>query len=651
MRKFFQFYTTRINNLSLFILSFSFILIASFFKIQILDNQHIKNKVNKIAFKSKKIYGNRGRILDTNNKQLSITTNKYDFWVNTNKPFDKEKIIRIFSKTFNNSDSLYIKKLDRKSNYVKLEKNILFTHCKDLIENSDSIEGLKIEKNSKRFYPYNSLASQTIGYVDLSGKGKAGIEESLDMILSGDTTTVKFKKGAKGKFYKDFNTSWKNIDGNDVLLTLDIDIQNILQEELKNAVVSTAALSANGIIISPETGDILAMASIPDYNPNNYFKYKVQNYKNKVITDSYEPGSTLKIIPLIASLNQNQDIINQKYYCENGIYQLTGNNKLRDHEPHDTLSIKDIFVYSSNIGISKIVNSIDYKDIYNLCKKFGFGTITGLPFKYEAKGKLRDIYNWSNTSKTYISIGQEIGITNMQLSLAYCAIANGGFLLKPHIIKSINNSDGTVLYKRKISVIRKVFESDISDQMLNILKEVVDHGTAKNLHLNGYDIGGKTGTAQKYVKDKYSDNEFISSFASIYPTNNPKYVIVISIDSPSYGKHWSNESAVPATKNIINRLIIMDQKTPSSKKQIMLQNKNIAKNTRNTMQNISVFKKEESFIVPNLIGKSLRSALEDANLAGIELVPIGLGGKIVWQSLKPGSIINNKSQCKVKLSI
>ena len=155
-------------------------------------------------------------------------------------------------------------------------------------------------------------------------------------------------------------------------LTLDIELQKILQEELEKATLKTKSKSANGIILNPFTGDILAMASIPHFNPNRYYEYDLQNYKNHVISDAYEPGSTFKIIPMLASLDNNNSL-NEKYYCENGIYQLTGNNKLRDHEPHDTLSIKDIFVYSSNIGISKIVNSIDYKDIYNLCKKFGFG--------------------------------------------------------------------------------------------------------------------------------------------------------------------------------------------------------------------------------------------------------------------------------------
>ena len=651
MRKFFQFYSNRINILSIVILSISITILFSFFQIQILNYQEIKSKVNKIAFKSQNIKGNRGAILDRNNKQLSLTINKYDFWVNTNKSFDKTKIMDVFSKTFNKPDSIYIKLLDKKSNYVKIEKNILYTDCKKIIDNIQTINGLNVEKKNKRFYPYNNLACQTIGYVDLEGKGKSGIEKSLNTILSGDTTMIKLKKGAKGKFHKEPHHLEMDINGKDITLTIDIEIQNILQEELKNAVNITQAESANGIIIDPNSGDILAIASIPDFNPNNYYNYNLNSFKNRTISDSYEPGSTLKIIPLISSMKYNYDIKNKKYFCENGSYNLTHINKLNDHEPHDSLSIKDIFIHSSNIGISKIVNEMNHKDIYRLCINFGFGAKTGLPFETESNGKLRNIPDWSKTSKTYISIGQEIGVTNIQLALAYCAIANGGFLLKPHIIKSINNNHVNI-YNRKITPVRQVFNSSLSDTILYILKDVVDNGTAKNLNLNGYNVGGKTGTAQKFINGEYSSQKFISSFASIFPIDKPEYVIIVSIDSPIYGKHWSNESAVPVSKNIINRLIIIDQEyNPMKNKNLLLQKNNKKDSDNENSITASIFEKKKSSTMPDLRGKTLRSALYTANLAGIKLEPLGISGKVVWQSLRPGEKIENNSNCKVKLSL
>tara|TARA_Y100000590_G_scaffold265745_1_gene298508 strand:+ start:2293 stop:4233 length:1941 start_codon:yes stop_codon:yes gene_type:complete len=645
MRKFFQLYSTRIDRLSLTIVLFSFILLFSFFRIQVIDNVEIKNIVQNKAFKTSNIYGKRGRILDRNYNQLSATINKYDFWVNTNDLFDKEKIISLFSSTFNKPDSIYRKKLSKKSNYIKLEKNILFSNCEKILLEINEVKGLRSDKKSKRFYPYNNLACQTLGYINLDGQAIGGIEENLNTLLSGDTTSIQLRKGAKGKYYKQDNINHDSINGNDVVLTIDIEIQNILQNELLKAVNETSAKSANGIIMDPFTGDILAIASIPDFNPNNYFDYNIANFKNRTVTDSYEPGSTFKIIPLIASFDNYN--LNKKYYCENGMYRLTSGKKLHDHEPHDSLSIKEIFIHSSNIGISKIVDKIDYKNIYKICRNLGFGSKTGLPFKNESKGKLREINTWSKTSKTYISIGQEIGITNIQLAQAYSAIANGGYLIKPHIIKSIKENHNYT-YNRKINPLRQVVSKKTSIEILKILKEVVDKGTAKNLNLRGYDIGGKTGTAQKYIDDEYSKNNFIASFASIFPTNSPEYVIIISIDSPEYGKHWANESAVPVSRNIINRIMIKNGHLINNS--ILLNNKKIIDKERTIKTNTYIKNSNKIDIIPNLKGKTLRDALLLANSKGIELDPIGISGKIIWQSIKPGSKINDKTICKVKLS-
>ena len=647
MRKFFQIYSTRINYLTITVFMFSLIILSSFFRIQIINKNEIKQKVAEKGYKTIDVYGKRGKILDSNNNPLSESIIKYNFWVNTKKSFDKNKIIELFSANFNKPDSHYTQILNRKSSSIKLEKDVLYLESKNILEQIDNIEGLKVTRKSKRYYPHNSLACQTLGYVDMNGDGRGGIEGNFNTILSGDTVKISMRKGAKGKYYKQ-NVHKNKIDGNNIQLTIDIEIQKILQEELIKTFTQTKSKSANGIILDPYTGDIIAMASIPDFNPNKYYKYDIENYKNKVISDSYEPGSTFKIIPVLASLKNDENSLNKKYYCENGSYNLTKKNKLHDHEPHDTLSLENIFVYSSNIGISKTVSDLESLDIYKLCKNFGFGSKTGLPFVNESKGKLRDLNDWSKTSKTYISIGQEIGITNMQLALAYCAIANGGYLLRPNIIKSINQ-DEEKIYARSITPIRQVMTNKESKKILNILNEVVDFGTAKNLDLKGYKIGGKTGTAQKFINGEYSKNKFISSFASIFPINKPKYILIVSIDSPYYGKHWANESAVPLSKNIISRIIIDDNSLHHKSNTILASNKQKIKQKQ---FETSLYTKEKSDgKVPNLKGKSLREALEISNSIGIKLEPNNLSGKIIWQSIKPGTKISDSAICKVRLSI
>ena len=653
MRKFFQLYSRNINRLSIGIYLFSLILILNFFKIQIIEKNTFKEHVNKIGYKVVNKYGKRGEILDKNKNILSQTITKYTFWVNTNKRYNSESISKLFSNNFNKPDSIYKEKLNKKSNYVIIEKNILHSDCRNILKEINKIEGLEYTKNSKRFYPYNTLASQTLGFVNEDGFGQNGIEESLNTILSGDTIQTKLKKGLKGQFFD--NNKTNNLDGNKVQLTIDIEIQQILQDELYKTYKNTKAKSANGIIIDPFTGDIISIASIPDYNPNNYSNYNIENFRNRTITDSYEPGSTFKIIPMIAVYEDNLSS-DKKYFCENGEYTLNNGKKLNDHEKHDSLTVNEIFIHSSNIGISKIIQNINNKEIYRLCKSLGFGSNTGLPLKSESKGILRNLNNWSKCSKTYISIGQEIGVTNIQLALAYSSIANGGYLLKPHIVKNISKND-SMIYNREIEPLRQVFNKDISNKILSSLEEVVIKGTAKNLNLNGYKIGGKTGTAQKFSDGKYSKNEFVSSFASIFPIDKPKYVMIISIDSPEYGKHWSNESAVPTAKKIINRIIINDKSFLNKPSTILAKDNTVDKATP-TIEKINQIKKYSSYskeitkeTMPNLKGKTLKEAISLASQNGIMLKPNTLKGRVVWQSLKPGIKTKKDQICEIRLSI
>ena len=653
MRKFFQLYSRNINRLSIGIYLLSLILILKFFKIQIIEKNTFQEHVKKIGFKVVNQYGTRGEILDNNKNVLSQTITKYTFWINTNKDYDNKTIIKLFSTNFNKPDSIYKKILNKKSNYVIIEKNILHSDCNEIIKKVDKINGLEYTKKNKRFYPYNKLASQVLGFVNEDGIGQNGIEESLNTILSGDTIQTKLKKGLKGQFFS--NNEVNNLNGKEVQLTIDIEIQQILQDELYSTFKNTTAKSANGIIIDPFSGDIISIASIPDYNPNNYSDYNLENFKNRTITDSYEPGSTFKIIPLIAAYEKNLNL-NKKYFCENGEYYLRNGKKLNDHEGHDSLTINEIFIHSSNIGISKIAQDINNKNIYRLCKSLGFGSNTGLPLKSESKGILRDIDKWSKCSKTYISIGQEVGVTNIQLALAYSAIANGGYLLKPHIVKNISRNDSTI-YNREIEPLRRVFNKEISDKILLSLNEVVIKGTAKNLNLNGYKIGGKTGTAQKFFDGKYSKNDFVSSFASIFPIDKPKYVMIISIDSPIYGKHWSNESAVPTAKKIINRIIVNDKSFLNDPSILIAKNETVKK-TNETIKKTNKNKKYSSYSkkitkenMPNLKGKTLREAFSLASQNGIMLKPNTLKGKIIWQSLKPGIKTKKNQICEVRLSI
>jgi len=654
MNKYFENYSKNINRINILIVLFALIILINFFSNQIISNPPLKKLITKHGYKEKTIYGKRGKITDSKNRELAVSINKYTFWVNTNRRNDQEYIANLFSDSFNKSSEYYIEKLKNKSNYLILEKNITDKDAEKILKNwnKNRTSGLNKDKKINRLYKYNKTGCQTIGYVNNIGDGIIGVEKSLNELLSGDTIKIKLRKGPKGGYYRDLTIQQDSINGFDIQLTIDIEIQKIIQEELKIICDKSYAKSANAILMNPYNGDIIAMASVPEFDPNKYSNYSIESYKNRVISESYEPGSTLKIVPLALALDLNISSLQDSFYCENGKYKLTNNLWLHDHEEHENLSLEEIMIYSSNIGFSKLSDNFNNKNLFKYLKYFGFGTRSFISLANEEKGKIRNLSNWSRTSKKYISIGQEISITNLQLALAYSAIANNGYLVKPNIIKKVSKNN---LEKKYIidKYIRKVINKKTSKKILSTLDKVTKIGTAQDINLNGYKVAGKTGTAQKSVNGEYT--KFTSTFASIFPSDNPRYVLIVTIDEPKYGYHWASMSAVPASKEIIKRMVVIDEtlhyaitnnKYPNSKElykneKIMLGNF-ISENKSTENNNQLPF--------PNIKGKTLTEAIKIVKKYKIKLNPNGgISGKIFSQSIRPGTLFQSGEICNVEL--
>jgi cell division protein FtsI/penicillin-binding protein 2 len=276
-------------------------------------------------------------------------------------------------------------------------------------------------------------------------------------------------------------------------------------------------------------------------------------------------------------------------------------------------------------------------------KKFGLGNKTYLPLNNESGGKIRSISEWSRTSKNYISIGQEIALTNLQLAIAYCTIANGGYMIKPKIIKKIVKNED-ISYINKTTKIRKVLDKEIANNILKTLKLVVSDGTAKSINLIGYNIAGKTGTAQKFENGTYS--KFIATFASIFPTNNPEFVMIVSIDEPAHGKHWANLSAVPTSREIIKRMIILNKDFHNKTSDKFYVNTTID-STYNIINNQTVTFGE----IPDFRGMSLRESFRVAEVIGLKLNPKGVSGTVLNQSIPPGTRLKPNMICKITMKI
>jgi len=602
------------------------------------------------GFTERSVKGYRGNISDRNGQILAETIKTYTFWVNTQKEADVDVIASLFSETFNRPLDSYHKLLSKRKKYIPLTRALNRTQCLPILEKLKETKGLQCDVSANRFYPFQNLASQVIGYVDRDQKGQFGIEGQFDPLLNGKTSNLIFNRAANGTLREAIVDQYPDVEnGADIQLTIDVNIQSILLDALKRGLKKSGALTANGVIINPFTGDILAMASVPDFDPNDFGEYDVSTFANRTISDSYEPGSTFKLIAMTAALESGMFTAQDKFFCENGKYKIVSSKIIHDHEPHGDLSLSDIFIYSSNIGLSKMVDQMGAQHIYDYARKFGFGIRTGVPLPGEAPGVLREFNEWTRLSGPFVSMGQEISINTLQLAVAYSAAANGGYLPNARIIKNIS---GNGFEKRDYSPkpVRKVMTRETSELLLDMMEEVVDHGTANKARIPGFRIGGKTGTAEKFINGSYSSREFISSFAAVFPADKPKYVCVINVDSPDYGKHWGNETAVPIVKDIFERLIINNKEFIPIESGPMPQ---IA-HTKNKdelaplLSTATIIQKKEN-TVPNFLGKTLKQTIKEAKDLGLLINPVGTSGRVVWQSISPGELVDNAPACTIKL--
>ena len=602
------------------------------------------------GFTERSVKGSRGNISDRNGQILAETVKTYTFWVNTQKDVDVDAITTLFSTTFNQPLDIYQNLLSKRKKYIPLTKALNRSQCLPILEKLKETKGLQCDVSANRYYPFQNLASQVIGYVDRDHKGQFGIERQFDPLLNGKTSNLIFNRSANGTLRKaiiDQNPTVEN--GADIQLTIDANIQTILLDALKQGMKRSGALTANGVILNPFTGDILAMASVPDFDPNAYGKYDVSTFANRTISDSYEPGSTFKLISMTAAIESGVFTAEDKFFCENGEYQILPSKIIHDHEPHGDLSLSDIFIYSSNIGLAKMVDQMGAQHIYDYARRFGFGIRTGVPLPNEASGVLREFNEWTRLSGPFVSIGQEISINTLQLAVAYSAAANGGYLPNARIIKNIS---GNGYEERDYSPkpVRKVMTRETSEILLSMMEDVVNHGTANKARIPGFRIGGKTGTAEKFVNGAYSKREFISSFAAVFPIDNPKYVCVISVDSPDYGKHWGNETAAPIVKEIFERLIINNKEfipvTPKEMPQFA--HTTISQQIAPMLATADVVQKQNN-LVPNFLGKTLKQTIQEAKDLGLIINPVGTSGRVVWQSVSPGQLVDGALACTIKL--
>jgi cell division protein FtsI (penicillin-binding protein 3) len=418
-----------------------------------------------------------------------------------------------------------------------------------------NLKGVYLQSENQRYYPKRELAAHVLGFVDLDEKGLGGIEYGLDNLIRGKSEKIVVMADARQRWF-DGGSAQKD-QGANVILTIDEKIQYIAERELATAIAKTHATAGTVIVQNPNDGAILALANWPKFNPNSPNDAKTEARMDRAVSAIYEPGSTFKLITLAAAFDQNLTRPEEVFNCENGAVYIAG-HRIRDHKPFGMLTVSDILAKSSDVGAIKIALRLGAPKFYEYIRGFGFGQQTGVDLPGESKGILRKLDNWTPVSIGSISMGQEVGVTPMQLVTAVSAIANGGTLYKPHVVREVRRGSETLPMPASLAPgePREAVRPETAATLRRLMEGVVLHGTGTKARLDGWTSAGKTGSAQKIdpATGRYSPTQLIASFSGFAPINDPAVTILVSLDSP-VGLHEGGEVAAPVFKRIAEQVL------------------------------------------------------------------------------------------------
>ncbi len=604
--------------------------------VQFVKGEELRQKAFAARFRNVEVLAKRGAIYDTNGKPLAISVSTDSFYANpavVKKSGKAEEIAAQLAEILG---------ADQQTIYEKITKNQAFVwvqrHVPD--ELSQKIKELKLPgilsvEEPERFYPKGELLAHVLGFVGIDHQGLNGIEASYDKVLSGKSGTIMVEYDARGQEIPEAMQKYiPPEDGNSIYLTIDETIQYIVERELDEIMKSNQPKRAGAVVMEPKTGRILAMAVRPTYDPNNFKEYDSSLWRNFLISDVYEPGSTFKTIVAAGAMEEGVVKTTDRFYDPG--YIKVGKETIkcwRHTRPHGSQTFVEGVQNSCNpvfvtIGLREGVDVF-----YRYLHGFGFGKKTGIELPGEATGILVNKERCKEIDLATMSIGQANAVTPIQLLTAFSAIANGGTYLKPQIVKEIKDKDGNLVKTIEPEVVRQVISEETSKSLLAILEKVVSEGTGKTAYVEGYRVGGKTGTAQKSLPGGgYSTTEYIGSFMGVAPVNDPRIAVLVIVDSPQ-GVYYGGQTAGPRFKNIVRDTLRYLQV------EAQLEPGKIANGQPKT------------FELPNLVGQSTKEAVKKAEQLKLKVDVIGNGENIKAQLPLAGTQVGEGSKLVLYTSI
>lgn len=625
----------RIKLFFLILIIIFLIIIFKVFYIQVFKYDKLKNLATDLWSRELPIEGNRGNIYDRDLTLLAGNLTTTSLVLIPNQIKEKERAVTELSKILNVSEEEMKKHVYKKTSIERVhpEGRKLSFDVSDKIS-ALNIEGVYLVKEAKRDYPYDTSLSHVLGYVGIDNQGLSGLELKYDKYLTGKSGSIKYFSDAKGNRLKLNEVYEEPTDGMNLMLTINNEVQTSIERELDNAVSKYNPEHAIAIAMDPNTGEILGMSSRPNFDPNNYQKYSVEEInRNLPIWMNYEPGSTFKIITLAASLEENTiDLYKDTFYDGGSIRVENAKIKCWKSGGHGAETFLQVVENSCNPGFVVMGQKLGKERLFKYIRNFGFGEKTGIDLNGEATGILFSLDKVGPVELATTAFGQGVSVTPIQQITAVSAAINGGKLYKPYIVKALLEPEtNTVVKTYNKTLVRNVISKDTSKEVREALESVVTNGTGRNAFIDGYRVGGKTGTAQKVENGAYLSGNYIVSFIGFMPANNPKIVVYVALDNPKGVIQYGGTVAAP-----IARSILLDS----------IDALNIEKPTGATEKNYQPWDKKY-VTVPNLIGKEYNEVR--FSLEGFTLEYSGSGKKIIYQSPSAGDRVFEGSKIRILL--
>ena len=622
----------RIKIVGLIFILITFLIIGKIFYVQVFSYKKLSKSANSLWSRNLPIEGNRGVIYDANGNVLVNNTTTVSLVLIPNQIENKvdtaKKLADILKVDY---DEMY-KHVNKHSSIERVhpEGRKLSFDIADKIDNL-KLSGVYLLKEAKRNYLYGSMLSQTIGFVGVDNQGLSGLELMYDKYLTGAYGAIKYYSDAKGKKLELSEVYVKPTDGINMTLTINLDIQKSLERELNNAVSKYDPEHALGIVMNPKTGEILAMASRPSFDPSSYKNYDIETInRNLPVWMTYEPGSTFKIITLASVLEEGLVDLNKDTFYDTGGVNISG-ARIRCWKAggHGAETYLQVVENSCNTGFVSLGFKLGKEKLFNYIKKFGFGSKTGIDLNGEENGILFNLDKVGDLELATTSFGQGVSVTPIQQIVAVSAAINGGYLMKPYIVKSLNEPvTNTVIKENKPTIIRKVISEETSSKVRYALESVVANGTGRNAYIENYRVGGKTGTAQKVKNGVYMVGNYIVSFIGFLPADDPEVIVYIAVDHPKGIVQYGGTVSAP-----IAREVLLDSISALNIK------------AKGGLEKKYNWNDKKAYTLNDVVGMDVNDAIKMLKPFKVEYS--GTGNKVIYMSPKPGTRIIEGSTIKL----